>query len=331
MDDTQRPAPDGKTAIDEDRPAFLVIAAGGAGKAAAMRVQKQHRAAGAPFPIYRLALDTDPSDFEAFDSAINIAPTREAVSAMAVNPQRYGPACQAIVKDHPHLLENDTLGKGARTNRIITQAAFELFDQRITKGLRAAIQALLRQGHFDRILPVLLLSFGGGTGSATAVLMPDYLTDPDKKGQIMLGLPPDLVAKPVAFVIDAYAHALQQHNDVAPDWILSNIYASRVELAERERQGKGYQYVFHLGLGNDAGAVFSTIDQVCEANGLLAWEWMLNYPQFKSRAVDGLDFYMTRCRYTGDDVPELFFPREELPPYADLETAGHRNGSPTSA
>ena len=128
-----------------------------------------------------------------------------------------------------------------------------------------------------------------------------------------LGLQPDLVVKPTAFVIDAYAHALQQYNDVAQNWILANIYAARTELAEHEKAGMGYQYVFHLGLGNDAGAVFSTIEQVCEANGLMAWEWMANYKLFKSRAVDGLDFYKERCRYTGSDVPEGWVSAAEIP------------------
>lgn len=307
-----------KSFLKEDmRLGFLVIATGGAGKTSARRAHKRHKAAGSPFSMCTMAIDTDPTEFEFYDFAINIAPTREAISAMACNPERYGPACKAIVRQHPYLLESETLGHGARTNGIITQAAFELFERQIIKGLQRAIHSLLRQGQLERILPVVVSSLGGGTGSASVILLQDFFVDATKKTQIMLGLPPDLLARSVAFVIDPYTHVLQQCNDIAPDWILSNIYATRVELAEYEKLGKGYQYTFHLGLGNDSGAVFSTIEQVCEANGLLVWEWMANYAMFKSRAVDNLDFFKESSRYKGNDVPEHFFTKGEIPPYGD--------------
>ena len=288
-------------------PGFLVLALGGGGKASALSAKRQHQAAGEPFAMITMAIDGDPADFEAFDIAIHIALTPEAISPMASNSQRYGPACQAIVRHHPHLVESETLGNGARTHRIITQAAFEFFEQRITEGLRSAVHAILRQGPFTRIQPVIMASLGGGTGSAAAVLLLDYFTNTNKRNQMMLGLPPDLVARPTGFLIDAYAHAIQQHNAVTPDWILSNIYATRVELAEYEKQGKGFQYAFHIGLGNKAGAVFSDIPEVCEANGLQAWEWMATYPRFKSLAINGLDFHKEDGRYGGDDDPETVF------------------------
>ena len=316
MKETVASVPNGGRATEITYPGFLVLALGGAGKDSALSAKRQHQAAGEPFVMHTIAVDADPTDFEGFASAIHIALTREAVSAMASNPQLYGPACQAIVRHHPHLVESETLGNGARTHRIITQAAFEFFEQPITKGLRSAVHATLRQGPFTRIQPVFLASLGGGTGSAAAVLLLDYFTNTNKRNDMMLGLPPDLVARPTGFLIDAYTHAIQQHNAVTPDWILSNIYGTRAELAEYEKQGKGYQYALHLGLGNDAGAVFSTIEQVCEANGLLAWEWMATYPRFKSRAVDGLDFHKDNARYGGDDVPEAFFAVQEWPPYA---------------
>ena len=305
-------------------PGFMVIAAGGAGKASALSAARQHQAAGAPFVMYTMGMDTDPDGLGVFDSAINIALSREAVSAMGSDPRRYGPACQAIVRHHPHLLESETLGRGARTHRLITQVAWELFETRILEGLRTAVHAILQRGPFVRIQPVLLASVGGGTGSAATVLLLNALMDPHRKSQLMLGLPPDLVARPSAFVVDAYPHALQQRNDMTRDWILSNIYATRTELAEYEKRGKGYQYMFHLGLGNDAGAVFPSIQEVCEANGLLAWEWMANYSYFKSRAVDSLHFAMTSCRFRGGNTPEAFIPKDEWPPYAaerpDLES-----------
>jgi len=317
MPETVASGSDRGRATEITLPGFLAIALGGAGKASALSLMRQHQAAGAPFPMHTLAIDTDPDGLAAFDSAINIALTREAVSALASNPQRYGPACQAIVRHHPHLLGSETIGRGARTHRLLTHVAWELFEPAVTEGLRAAAHTTLRQGPFSRIQPVVLASKGGGTGSAAAVLLLDYFSDTNKRDQMMLGLSPDLMAKPVALLIGAYAHALQQRNAVLGDWILSNIYATRVELAEYENQGKSYQYLFHLGLGNDAGAVFSTIEQVCEANGLLAWEWMANYAAFKSRAVDSLDFFREVGRYQGDDRPESHLPKHELPPYAD--------------
>jgi len=117
---------------------------------------------------------------------------------------------------------------------------------------------------------------------------------------LVLGLP----VRPTAFVVDAYAHALQQRDNTTRDRILANIYAARTELAELEKLGMGHQYFFHLGLGNTAGAIFSTIEQVCKANGLMAWEWMANYRLFKSYAVNNLDFNKETGRYDGDDIPE---------------------------
>jgi len=301
------------------RPGFWLIGLGGAGKATVASAVKQHRAEGCPFTLYSHAIDTEQTGLDGFDSCINIAPTREAVQAMAVNPRRYGPACTAIVTRHPHLLEGETLGMGARTSRIITHAAFELYDQAITKSLQSALHALLRQGQFDRVQPVIATSTGGGTGSAAMLFVTDYFGPTKKNKRMLLGLPPNLVAKPVCFAIDPFSHALQQQNDISPDWILSNCYASRVELAEYEKRGDGYQYFFHLGLGNPSGSVFATIEEACEINGVLAWEWMSNYVHFKSRAVDQLDFYVQSCRYQGDDVAEHFFPRQEWPPYAQTQ------------
>jgi len=155
-------------------PGFLLLALGGGGKDSALSAKRQHQAAGEPFVMYTMAFDGDMADFNDFDVAIHIALTREAVSPMASNTQRYGPACQAIVRHYPHLVESETLGNGARTHRIITQAAFEFFEQRITEGLRSAVHAILRQGPFTRIQPVFLASLGGGTGSAAAILLLDY-------------------------------------------------------------------------------------------------------------------------------------------------------------
>lgn len=317
----------GNISNENARPSYLLIAIGGAGKDSAQSAKKQHQAAGNPFAFYTLAIDTDPKDFDAFDFPIDIAPTRDAVSAMAANPQKYGIACRAIIEQHGDLLDYETLGHGARTTRLVTQAAFELYEEQIIKGLQQAIYSLLRQGQSQRIQPVVLASFGGGTGSAGVILLQDFFMDPIKKRQITLGLQPELVARPLLFAIDPYAHALQQSSDEASKRILANIYATRVELAEYEKIGKDYQYCFHLGLGNDAGAIFSTIEQVCEANGVMVWEWMATYAIFKSRAVDGLDFYKKTCRYRGNDIPELHYPKDQIPEYGehiDEETADEK-------
>jgi len=297
-------------------PAFLLIAAGGAGKISALAVKKQHQAACSPFLLEEIAIDTETDRFDEFDFVINIAQTQDTVAAMVANPQRYGRACRAIVENHPQLLDSETLGHGARTSRPITQSSFEVHEDLIKKEMREAIHSLLRQGQCRRIIPVVLASLGGGTGSAAAVLFLDIFMNPLKKSQIVIGLPPDLVARPVLFCVDPFSHALTQTNDVTPDWILANSYATRCELAEYEKAGKGYEYVFHIGLGNDSGAIFPTIEQACEINGQLCWEWMAGYRRFKARAVDGLDFYKITSRYLGDDIPENDIPKEFHPLYA---------------
>jgi hypothetical protein len=303
-------------ATDIALPGYLVVPMGGAGKASALSMIAQHRAAGGPFAMRTVAIDTDPQGLEAFDRAINLATTREAVSAIRSNPRCFGPACRALVRHYPYLLDPETLGRGARTHRLLTQAAFEIHEDAVINGFRTSIHDLLKQQHAGIIQPVLLCSLGGGTGSAAALLVPHLLATSRYRDRILLGLSPDILAKPVIFAVDPYAHALQQTNEIAPDWILGNIYATRTELAEYEKAGKGCMYTIHLGLGNNAGAVFSAIDMVCEANGLLAWEWMANYTLFRSRTTDTLDFTRETCRYQGDDIPESRIPKQERPPYA---------------
>jgi len=284
----------GNISNENARPAYLLIAIGGAGKDSAQSAEKQHQAAGSPFAFYTVAIDTDPKDFDAFDLAIDIAPTRNTVSAMAANPQKYGIACRAIIEQHDDLLDYETLGHGARTTRLVTQAAFELYEGQIIKGLQQAIYSLLRQGQSQRVQPVVLASFGGGTGSAGVILLQDFFIDTIKKRQITLGLQPELVARPVLFAIDPYAHALQQSSDEASRRILANIYA----------------------------------------NGVLVWEWMATYTLFKGRAVDGLDFYKKTCRYRGNDIPELRYPKDQIPEYGehideettDEKTTGEKEG-----
>ena len=306
-----------KFSKEESALGYLAIGAGGSGKLALQSAIEQHQAAGNPFPFFTAALDTDCRDFDSFDFAIDIAPMREDISALKKNPQRYGPACRVIAERYPELLNSETLGQGARTHRIITQAAFELFDKRIIEGLQKTIHLLLEIGQFQRIMPVILASLGGGTGSAAIILLQYFFMESIRKSQIVLGLEPEIVLRPTAFVVDAYAHALQQRDNTTRDRILANIYATRTELAELEKIGMGHQYFFHLGLGNTAGAIFSTIEQVCKANGLMAWEWMANYSLFKSYAVNNLDFNKETTRYTGEDVPERHFSPENFPEYAE--------------
>jgi len=309
-------------------PSYLSIAIGGAGKDSVKSTKKQHEAAGNPFPVYTLAIDTDPKDFDAFDSTINIAPTRDAASAMVSNPQKYGIACRAIIKYHDKLLDEEALGHGARTTRLITQAAFEIHEDEIAKKLRNAIQSLLKQGPSRRVQPVVFASFGGGTGSAGVVLLQDFFMDEINKREIMLGLQPKLIAQPILFAIDPYAHVMQQTTDEAARKILANIYATRVELAEYEKIGKGYQYCFHLGLGSDGGVIFSTIPQVCEANGVMAWEFMAAYPYIKGRYVDGLDFGRRTNRFRGNNTPEQqYYPKNLIPEYGDQIDGGITNES----
>lgn len=299
-------------------PSYLFIAIGGAGKDSVKSAKKQHEAAGNPFPVYTLAIDTDPKDFGAFDSTINIAPTRNLVNAMVSNPQKYGRACRAIIKYHDELLDEEALGYGARTTRLITQAAFEIHEDKITKGFQDAIQSLLKQGPSRRVLPAVFASFGGGTGSAGVILMQDFFMDEANKKEIMVGLQPSLVAQPILFAIDPYAHVMQQTTKEAARKILANIYATRVELAEYEKMGKAYQYCFHLGLGSDGGVIFSTIPQVCEANGVMAWEFMAAYLYIKGRYVDGLDSNKTTNRFRGNNTPEQqYYPKELIPEYGD--------------
>jgi len=297
---------------------WLLLGIGGTGKDSIASAKKQHEAAGNPFPVYTMAIDTDTLGFDAFDFSIDIAPTRDAVSAMAANPQKYGVACRAIIEYHDDLLEYEVLGHGARTTRIITQAAFEIHEDKITKGLRDAIESLLKRGASRRVQPVVFASFGGGTGSAGVILLQNFFMDETKRREITIGLPPKLLAQPILFAIDPYAHVLQQTTEEAARKILTNIYATRVELAEYEKIGKGYQYCFHLGLGSDGGVIFSTIPQVCEANGIMAWEWMAAYPYIKGRFVDGIDFGKSANRFRGNNIPELqYYPQDLIPEYGE--------------
>jgi hypothetical protein len=146
----------------------------------------------------------------------------------------------------------------------------------------------------------------------------DFFTDDVVKRKITFGLQYDMVARAVLFAIDGFAHANQQRNEANRRRILANIYSTRVELAEYEKADKGDQYGFHLGLGNNAGTIFPTIEQVCEANGVICCEWMANYDIFKSHAVNDLDFCIDSSPYNGEDIPELHdYPGDLIPEYGE--------------
>lgn len=290
------------TRSGEKPTAFLVIPLGGTGNAATANIRRQYDMDRQPFPMTIAAVDTDSLPTQGGDFQIRIGLDGQKAKAIIANAGVFGPKAEAIVRDFGALLHPENIQNGARTTRALTQLALLYHEELVIKQLRDAVLHLFHQGGFKHIIPVMLASSGGGTGSALSILLPQKLAESRFKARLTEGLPSGVVQTPILFVVEPFAYAMRNQT-LHADKILANAFAFRLESALLEIAG-ALRYCFHLGLASPGGTVLDSPDQIARVLGTSVYQFLYHWPQIKSRLVDTVDTHMLSARYAGQDIWE---------------------------
>jgi hypothetical protein len=328
-------SPPDRTNSDETiKTAFLIIAGGGTGWNGARRFrQYAPRCLASPFPHHLISIDTDKSNMaddrngrqtddrngrrasllEDVDEHVNIALTRDDVSVITANPERFGPAAAELVTKRKHLLVPEALEYGSRTTRMITQLATVRHRDRISAALEAGCSRLAASEGIRAIQPVVMGSGGGGCGSALLPLMTLILTDPKCQQAFAPNLA-DKIQKPILLVAEPYAFA-SANTDETRRMILANAFATRLEISLLSRAQRVF-LALRLGHGNDHGTRFDQLPDVYTALGAMAFMIASEFGYLIARGVDTFLKGLHTKRYNGSDVPESIFPAGLQPPYA---------------
>ncbi|MBL8692498.1 MAG: hypothetical protein JNJ88_00215 [Planctomycetes bacterium] len=286
------------------RTAYLLMGLGGAGGAALEIVSDLLRTSNASPAVHLARIDTDMIPAVAGIDAFCM-PVGAAMEPVMETPGSFGSTVSEIVEGFEDYLDPDDMENGARTLRALTQAAALVKREELAAFLNNCLRKILTSHGANRVIPVLISSSGGGTGSALSVLLPDSLQEPGFRARVLEGLSPKLLAKPVLIVAEPFAHALRNSDEQAND-ILANAYALRLETAELERRG-ALKYVIHLGMTNESGAMLDTLEELWLSLGATAARLILHWQQLKSRFVDTLDRAARHHRYAGKNLPEQCF------------------------
>lgn len=296
--------------------AFLLIAAGGMGRAALEWFGALYEGFedSAPFPKFTLYADTEPGTIPAADAKLDLGLTADDVSVIKADPKAFGPIAELMVAHYPHWLHPDDIKNGSRTLRLNTQLALNFHAAKIARRLSACLRIMARRASGCSVIPVFFSSTGGGAGSALVIMLAQLLADPAFRARITRGLSPNLLDTPLAVVTEPWALAWRNGERHA-DKILANAYAFRLESARLEAR-QAFQYIFHQGLANEGGAVLDSEDQVSKTLGTAVFNLCANWTYLKARWVDNIDSAKVTDRYLGRDVPEYRLPKELHPPYA---------------
>ncbi len=305
--------------------AFLNLYLGGTGLGAGKPIADLHAADGRPFPMAGVYIDTDPQPAPHVDHSILIPLDGQKSQTILASPKTFGPVVEIIVEHYRHLLNPEDIQNGARTIRLLTQLAFIYYRESILRGLNRAILDLKKRGEFDFIVPMLISSSGGGTGSALQILLPQALKDPWFASRLTEGLPAGILQTPVLFVVEPYAYALR-NQEMHANKILANAYAFRMESVLLEKK-HAFKYCYHLGLAGPGGAVLDSPDEVAMVLGASVYQFERSWSPIKGRKVDTVDTQVITSHYGGDDVPENFLAEQEAL-VAELDSAGFTTVNP---
>lgn len=281
--------------------AFMNILLGGTGREAGRHLSDLHRADRSPFPMTIVHIDTEPQTASFVEWPMQISLDRK-IQIMKASPQKFGEVTSTIVEHYAKFLNSEDITNGSRTIRLLTQLAFAYYCEQILRQLHNAILHLYHGGGIDGIIPVLISSSGGGTGSALQILLPQAMRDPWFKSRLTEGLAADCLQTPILFVVEPFAYALRSQTMHA-DRVLGNSYAFRTESVLLE-DIHAFKYCFHLGLTNDDGAVLDSPEEIAKVLGTSVYQFERHWPQIKGRLVDTVDTHAITGTYTGDDIPE---------------------------
>lgn len=299
---------------NDKQTAFLNILLGGTGREAGRHLHELAVADQRPFPTTIVQIDTEPRTESFVDRPILIPLDGGKIQTMKASPATFGEICSTIVENYGQFLNPEDIGNGARTIRLLTQLAFAYHYESILRGLRNSILDLYHQGGIGGIIPVLISSSGGGTGSALQILLPQALNDPWFASRLTEGLPSGVLQTPILFLVEPFAYALRNQTMHA-DKILANSYGFRMESVLLEAM-RAYKYCFHLGLANDDGAVLDSPEEIAKVLGTSVYQFERHWPQIKGRVVDTADTHALTARYTGYDIPEHVIHRANGVPIA---------------
>ena len=200
-------------------------------------------------------------------------------------------------------LTAEDASNGSRTIRSLTQVAFAFNERRVIVGLRKSIHRLVDSHRVKTIIPIIVGSSGGGTGSALPVLLPFKLRDQTFRQQVLQGFDNSLLQSPICFVSDPYALA-PVHDSSHGAKILANAFAFRIESAAMEK-AHATKYVIHIGFANSKGTVLSQPALIARVLGTSVYEWQRGWPELKNRFVDTTDVNaLSETGYVGRDLPE---------------------------
>lgn len=281
---------------------FLNILCGGVGLSSGDNYSERYVADGKPFPQVIAAIDTDPQTAAYVDQSIHIGFDGPKLDAVKSDPMRFGPETTVICQRFGEYLNSEDAMNGSRTIRCLTQIAFAFHEIDIELGLRAAIHQLVHEHRVKAIIPVIVSSTGGGTGSALQILLLRKFQQPRFRHKLSQGFGNELLQTPISFVCDPYALA-QSHPSNHAAKILANAFAFRIESEAIERQ-RGSKYVIHVGFANTKGTVLSDPQLISRVLGTSVYEFQQCWPEIKPRLVDRTDVAALGKGYLGHDTPE---------------------------
>lgn len=308
---------------------FLNLYLGGSGALAAEPYQELRDADGRIVPAYSVLLDTDKPDPRLLEepAAINaFVPVRlepDQLRAVKATPQSFGSIVEDIQRTVDSLLSEEELSHGARTTRSLAQLLWEVRRNATAAALNYHLREFMHRGGCNKILPVLVGSSGGGTGSSFINLLAGALLEGAFRSLVLQGFPGGLLLTPIAFVVEPFYRTIA-HADNPPhiSKILSNAMAFRIESAWLETRG-AFKNIYHLGLANLGGAVLDSQRDVARVLGTSVYQFEKHYEtKIKPRTVDTSDTQAIFAHYRGQDTPEILH-RRFTPPLAVAAPSGN--------
>ena len=305
------------------RVGFLTIACGGVGLDAAEHHQQRYQVDQCPFPNITVHIDTDPQTSELVDEHIHIGFKDDQIGALRADPQKFGRGVSKILEHLPQFLSHEDGTNGSRTIRCLTQLQLAINEPALNTGFRRAIHRLVNDHGVSSIIPMLVSSSGGGTGSALQILLPLRFREPCFRARALQGLPSQLFQTPITFISDPYALA-QMHEAPHAAKILANSYAYRIESVCIEKI-RAVKYVIHVGFANRHGVILSDQRMIGRVLGTSLYEWQRSWFEIKGRLVDTVDSQALSTRgYAGHDRPEdvfaEFFPKTSAHSGSSVQT-----------
>ena len=298
--------------------AVLLIALGGVGGRATNVFRSLHTADDRLFPAVVHHIDTDPSASASPDVATYINLDSAGLDAMRGSPRKFGPHVKGILERLDPILRGDP-SPGARTTRACSQLFYAYHRDRVISDIGYSLSLLTEQYHVQNIVPFIVSSSGGGTGSALTVLLLRDFQDPDFRHRICLGHQAE-IHQPVVLLNEPYAH-IRNVGLTQARKIQGNMYALRLE-SDHIQNSLGVAHAFyHLGLSNSHGVVLADADSMATVLGHGAYYIAQQWEAIRSASCDNAETNMTS--YGGQDTLERQRP--------ELFSAGHRNSKRADA